>query len=189
MPSDGYTAIFKKMLSHPNIQLLLNTDFKHVKESVAYDYLIYTGAIDEFFNYEFGALPYRSLNFQFENIPQPEFQPVAQVNYPNTNDYTRITEFKHFLNQQKESTTIAFEYPEEFIDGKNERFYPIPQEKNRLLYEKYFAKAEEMSNTFFVGRLAEYKYYNMNEIVAVALMTFETKIRKIYQTKDAPKGV
>jgi UDP-galactopyranose mutase len=102
------------------------------------------------------------------------------VNYPNTNEYTRITEFKHFLPTQKDSTTIAYEYPEEFIENKNERFYPIPQEKNRNLYEKYLVKAESLGNTFFVGRLAEYKYYNMNEIISVSLAIFETKIRNLF---------
>jgi UDP-galactopyranose mutase len=180
MPKEGYTIIFKKMLANPNITLKLNTNFKEIKDIIEFDYLIYTGAIDEFFDYEYGPLPYRSLSFEFKQLPVCEFQPVAQVNYPNTNEYTRITEFKHFLPTQKDSTTIAYEYPEEFIENKNERFYPIPQEKNRNLYEKYLVKAESLGNTFFVGRLAEYKYYNMNEIISVSLAIFETKIRNLF---------
>ena len=179
LPSKGYTEVFKKMLNHPNITLRLNTEFKSLQE-VEYDYLIYTGAIDEYFNYEFGALPYRSLRFQFENVAQTEFQPVSQVNYPNEHDFTRITEFKHFLNQKREATTIAYEYPEQFEEGKNERFYPIPQKPNQELYEKYKEKANTLPNVFFAGRLAEYKYYNMNEIIAVALLVFDTKIKKLY---------
>lgn len=180
MPKEGYTKIFEKMLSHPNIEIRLNTEYSDIKDQVEYDYLIFTGAIDEFFNYKYGELPYRSLRFKFESININEFQPVAQVNYPNLNDYTRITEFKHFYPEKNETTTIAFEYPEKFEIGKNERFYPIPKEENSILYQKYLEEAKKLKNVFFVGRLAEYKYYNMNEIIAVALVTFDTKINQLY---------
>lgn len=178
IPKEGYTKIFERMLNHPNIKIFLNTDFAQVKDQIQYKYLIYTGAIDEFFDYQFGKLPYRSLSFDFQKFDKAEYQPVAQVNYPNNDLFTRITEFKHFLSYNTSSTTVAFEYPVEFETGKNDRFYPIPRTDNRLLYEKYLELANQLSeNTLFVGRLAEYRYYNMNEVVGVALMLFDTKIK------------
>lgn len=180
IPKEGYTKIFERMLNHPNIRVLLNTDFKHINEEIKYKYLIYTGAIDEFFDYRFGELPYRSLRFDLQKFNITQYQPVAQVNYPNNQEYTRITEFKHFLPYNTPTTTVAFEYPEQFKLGDNERFYPIPRTENRTIYEKYLELAKEVAdNTLFVGRLAEYRYYNMNEVVGVALMMFETKVKNL----------
>ncbi len=180
IPKDGYTKIFERMLNHPNIKVLLNTDFAEVKDEIKYKYLIYTGAIDEFFDYKLGELPYRSLRFDLQKFELQQYQPVAQVNYPNNNQYTRITEFKHFLPYNTPSTTVAFEYPEQFQLGLNERFYPIPRTENRTLYDKYLELANQISsNTLFVGRLAEYRYYNMNEVVGVALMMFDTKVKNL----------
>lgn len=180
IPRDGYTKIFERMLNHPNIKVFLNTDYADVKDEIKHNYLIYTGAIDEFFDYKFGELPYRSLRFSLQKFDMPQYQPVAQVNYPNNQDYTRITEFKHFLPYKTPSTIVAFEYPEQFQRNKNERFYPIPRSENRAFYEKYLELTNELaSNTLFVGRLAEYRYYNMNEVVGIALMMFENKIRNL----------
>lgn len=180
IPKEGYTKIFERMLNHPNIKVLLNTDFAEVKDEIKYKYLIYTGAIDEFFDYKFGELPYRSLRFDFQKFHLHQYQLVAQVNYPNNNQYTRITEFKHFLPYNTPSTTVAFEYPEQFQLGLNERFYPVPRSENRAIYEKYLELANQISsNTLFVGRLAEYRYYNMNEVVGVALMMFDTKVKNL----------
>ncbi len=180
IPREGYTKIFERMLQHPNIKVFLNTDFEDVKDEIKYKYLIYTGAIDEFFDYKFGELPYRSLRFKLQKYDMHQYQPVAQVNYPNNHLYTRITEFKHFLPYNTPATTIAFEYPEQYQRDINERFYPIPRTENRNLYEKYLELANEISyNTLFVGRLAEYRYYNMNEVVGVALMMFENKIKNL----------
>ncbi len=180
IPKEGYTKIFERMLNHPNIKVMLNTDFAEVKDDIIYKYLIYTGAIDEFFDYRYGELPYRSLRFDLQKFDMPKYQSVAQVNYPNNQAYTRITEFKHFLPNNSSTTTVAFEYPEQFQLGRNERFYPIPRTENRSVYEKYLELANEISsNTLFVGRLAEYRYYNMNEVVGVALMMFETKVKNL----------
>lgn len=180
IPKDGYTKIFERMLNHPNIKVLLNTDFAEVKDEIKYKYLIYTGAIDEYFDYKLGELPYRSLRFDLQKFELQQYQPVAQVNYPNNNQYTRITEFKYFLPYNTPSTTVAFEYPEQFQLGLNERFYPIPRTENRTLYEKYLELANQISsNTLFVGRLAEYRYYNMNEVAGVALMMFDTKVKNL----------
>lgn len=178
IPKEGYTKIFERMLSHSNIVLILNTDFKEIKDEIKYKYLIYTGAIDEFFDYKYGELPYRSLKFEITKVESPEFQPVAQINYPNNYKFTRITEFKHFLPYNNLFSIIAYEYPEKHILNENDRFYPIPQKQNREIYEKYLELARELShNTLFVGRLAEYKYYNMNEVVGVALMMFDSKVK------------
>jgi UDP-galactopyranose mutase len=182
LPKDGYTKIFERQLAHPNVKIFLNTTFKDIKDEIKYKYLIYTGAIDEFFDYQFGKLPYRSLRFDFQRLETQNYQPVAVVNYPNNNEYTRITEFKKFMNYAARNplTTIAIEYPEPFEETKNERYYPIPQNQNIELYNKYFELTKEINNNIFlVGRLAEYKYYNMNEVVASALMLFENKISKL----------
>ncbi len=181
LPKEGYTKIFERLLAHKNIKVFLQTTFQEVKDEIKYKYLIYTGAIDEFFDYKYGKLPYRSLRFDFQRLDINKFQPAAIVNYPNNNDYTRITEFKNFMKYpQNCPTTIAIEYPEPFEEFKNERYYPIPQAQNFEVYNKYYELTKEIDNTIlFVGRLAEYKYYNMNEVVASALMLFENKISKL----------
>ncbi|MBM2815526.1 MAG: UDP-galactopyranose mutase [Ignavibacteria bacterium] len=179
IPAKGYTEMFRRLLESKNIKLQLNCSFNDAKDIIEFDKLIYTGAIDEYFDFVFGSLPYRSLNFDFKNVEQEYFQETAQVNYPNDFDYTRITEFKHFLNQKTSSTTIAYEFPTAYDIGINEPYYPIPAEANRELYAKYLAEAEKLSGrVYFIGRLANYIYYNMDQIVGAALQLFETKISK-----------
>jgi UDP-galactopyranose mutase len=177
IPARGYTAMIKKMTNHPNIEIVLNTDFKKIVNDVQFDKLIYTGPIDYYFDYIHGKLPYRSLRFDFKTLRQNFFQETAQINYPNNHQYTRITEFKHFLNQENVYTTIAYEFPQEYIHNVNEPYYPIPKKENDDLYKEYFEEVEKLKESvIFVGRLAEYKYYNMDQILGVALLTFEKKI-------------
>jgi len=173
IPAEGYTKIFERMLDNPNIELQLNTDCKDVINITQYDNLIYTGAIDEFFDYEYGELPYRSLKFVNKNLNIKQYQPCAIINYPNNYDFTRITEYKHFLDEESNSTTISIEYPEVFERGKNERYYPIPKEENQNIYEKYINKAKPLQNIRFIGRLAQYRYYNMDQVIGEALKEFE----------------
>jgi UDP-galactopyranose mutase len=174
MPKNGYTQMFMKLIAHPNIHLLLKTDFNLIKEHLPFRNLIYSGPIDEYFNYKFGPLPYRSLKFDFENLNQEWFQPVSQVNYPNEYDFTRIVEIKHATGQVHPKTTIVREYPCE----QGDPFYPIPREQNHDLYEKYRLEAEKLKNVFFIGRLAQYKYLNMDEVVANALELFHTRLNR-----------
>ena len=169
MPEDGFEAMFERMLAHPNIEVVLGTRFEEIADRVRFDRLIYTGPIDAYFDNCFGALPYRSLEFQFETHPIERYQRTAVVNYPGREPYTRITEFKHLTGQKHEQTTIAREYPR----AAGDPFYPIPRAENRALYAKYAAKAAAERNVTFVGRLAEYRYYNMDQVVASALAAFE----------------
>jgi UDP-galactopyranose mutase len=169
MPRDGYEAMFRRMLDHPGIEVALGQRYEDVADRVRFDHLIYTGPIDAYFEHCFGALPYRSLEFEFETLPVERHQPVAVVNYPGAQPYTRVTEFKHVTGQQHPLTTIAREYPRAY----GEPYYPIPRPENRALYAKYATKAAAEANVTFVGRLAEYRYYNMDQAVASALATFE----------------
>ena len=164
IPVPSYTKIFENMLAHPNIKVQLNTDFKNLK-NIQYERLFYSGPIDEFFDYKLGALPYRSLNFEFKTLPQENFQSVSVVNYTGKEPFTRITEFKHFLDKKTQKTTIAYEYPAVFELGKNERYYPIPKSENESLYNKYLALAAKEKNVYFIGRLGGYKYYSMQSAV------------------------
>ena len=177
IPAEGYTKIFERLLDNPNIELFLSTDFNDISSEIQYDNLIYTGAIDEFFNYEFGELPYRSLRFVFKNLDIEQYQPLAIINYPNNYDFTRISEYKHFLNEKSPSTTISMEFPEAYQIGKNERYYPIPTDETQAAYSNYINKAKSLKNVRFIGRLAEYKYYNMDQVIGVALLEFE-KIKR-----------
>jgi UDP-galactopyranose mutase len=165
MPLHGYTRMFERMLSHPNIKTMLNTDYQEIKDLIPYDEMIYTGPIDAFFDYRYGKLPYRSLEFRFESLHKPVHQPVAVVNYPNEYPYTRSTEFKYLTGQDHPWTSIVYEYPQ--ADG--DPYYPIPRPENAELYRKYQALAESTDGVHFVGRLATYKYYNMDQVVAQAL--------------------
>lgn len=176
IPSGGYTNLFQKLLNHKNIHILLNADYKEIESDIKYDKIIYTGPIDYFFDFAHGRLPYRSLQFEFENKQTEYIQPVAQVNYPNDDLFTRITEFKHFLGQQHNSTTFAREYSLEYVFGKNDPYYPISNDDNQKIYDKYLMDAAKLKNAIFCGRLADYKYYNMDEVIGVALMIFEKKI-------------
>lgn len=173
IPADGYTKLIENMLDHELIEVRTGVDFKEIKESIEYERLIYTGAIDEFFDYEFGELPYRSLVFDLNTCDEDYFQSKAVVNYPNDNDYTRITEFKYFLAEQSDKTIIAKEYPQPFFRGENERYYPILNEENSNLYQKYLDKAQSLENTYFIGRLGDYRYYNIDATIERALEFFE----------------
>ncbi len=177
IPKSGYTEMFKRMINHPNIHLLLNTDYKDIIEDIKFDKLIFTGPIDYFFDYIYGTLPYRSLRFKFAKFDVNYFQEVAQINYPNDYSYTRITEFKHLTGQLSPHTVVAYEYPERYEVGLNEPYYPVPQEKNMEIYKRYINEAKKLNGiVYFVGRLADYKYYNMDQIVARALNVFENEI-------------
>jgi len=169
MPRDGYETMFRRMLDHPNVDVALGERYEDIASRVRFDHLIYTGPIDAYFDYCFGALPYRSLEFEFETLAVERHQPVAVVNYPGPEAYTRVTEFKWLTGQQHPCTTIAREYPR----ATGDPYYPIPRPENRALYAKYATKAAAEANVTFVGRLAEYRYYNMDQVVASALATFE----------------
>ena len=172
LPKDGYTAMFQKMLAHPLIEVRLNTDYREVRTQVAFRHLIFTGPIDEYYDHCFGHLPYRSLRFEAETLSQEFFQPAMQVNYPNDHDFTRIVEIKHATGQNLRSTTIVREYPQNFGPGR-EPYYPIPAPDARALYSKYAERAASEKNVSFVGRLATYRYYNMDQIVGMALAEFD----------------
>jgi UDP-galactopyranose mutase len=168
MPKDGYTKMFERMLDHPNIRIEVGTDFATIQGRYEWDALVYTGPIDEYFGFCYGKLPYRSLRFEHEHIAGTEkFQPVGTVNYPNDHDYTRITEFKYLTGQQHAGTSIVREYPE----AEGDPYYPIPRPQNHDLFQRYKALGEAEKNVFFVGRLAQYRYYNMDQVVAAALTT------------------
>lgn len=173
LPLHGYTTMIKKMLDNPNITLQLDTDWADIKDKVHYKRLFYTGSIDEFFDYKFGRLPYRSLNFEIKTLPQEHYQPTAQVNHPNHESMTRSIEHKYLLDEKSAQTVVSFEYPLAF-DGENERYYPINQPENAELYAKYLEEAKQYPNVYFLGRLGDYKYYNMDQAVARALELYDT---------------
>lgn len=173
IPRYGYHRIFEKMLKHRNIHILLQTDYKEVMKDVTFDKMIYTGPIDYYFDYVYGKLPYRSIRFRFETLDMERFQDAAVVNYTMDKEFTRITEFKHFYFQEHAKTTICYEYP----TGEGDPYYPIPREENHEIYLKYKAGADKLKNTYFTGRLAEYKYLNMDAAVNRALNLF-TNISK-----------
>jgi UDP-galactopyranose mutase len=164
--------MFEKMLAHPNIEVLLETDYREVAKEAGAGHLIYTGQIDEYFDNCFGPLPYRSLRFEPETVPVEYFQPAMQVNYPNEHEFTRIVEIKHATGQKLPVTTIVREYPADYGPGQ-EPYYPVPAPDARAQYEKYAALAAEAKNVSFVGRLATYRYYNMDQVVGMALAEFE----------------
>ena len=169
MPLHGYTKMFENMLDNPLIEKRLGTDYRDVKDEVDYDHLIFTGPIDEYFDFRFGKLPYRSLKFDHQTLEQEQFQPVAVVNYPSPEvPYTRISEYKHLTGQEAPVTTITYEYP----SAEGDPYYPIPPPENQELVKKYEALAEATDGVTFVGRLATYRYYNMDQIVGQALATF-----------------
>ncbi|MDD3420380.1 MAG: UDP-galactopyranose mutase [Candidatus Gastranaerophilales bacterium] len=172
IPIGGYTAMISNMLKNPNIEVKLNTEFSDIKNSLEYDRLFFTGSIDEFFDYKFGILPYRSVYFEMEEHNQEFYQKNAVVNYPNDNDFTRISEYKYYLNDKSEKTVIAKEYSENFKLGKNDRYYPIPKDENTDLYNQYLKEATKLDNVYFLGRLGDYKYYNMDQVVKRALDVF-----------------
>ena len=179
VPKYGYTKMFEKMINNKNIEILLNTEYKSILNNVKFNKIIFTGPIDEFYDYKFGKLPYRSLEFEYKTLEMEYFQEFTQINYPNDFDYTRITEFKHITGQEHQLTTIAYEYPKEYVYGKNDPYYPIPSTENHNLFDRYKQLAESEKNVYFTGRLANYKYYNMDETVGVALQLFNNVISKV----------
>jgi UDP-galactopyranose mutase len=169
MPKYGYTRLFHSLLHHSKIHVLLNTDYRQIIDDLKYDKMIYTGPIDEYFNCKYGKLPYRSLKFEHETLPIEFYQPVSQVNYPNDYDFTRIVEIKHATGQKHHSTTIVREYSSDIGDP----YYPIPMPKNEDLFRQYKKEAEKLNNVYFIGRLAEYRYFNMDQVVDNALSLFQ----------------
>ncbi|HVU02757.1 MAG TPA: UDP-galactopyranose mutase [Polyangiaceae bacterium] len=181
MPLHGYTRLFSRMLASPNIQLLLNADYREVAPCIAHREVIYTGPIDEFFGGRLGKLPYRSLEFHHETLDVPFHQAVGTVNYPNDFEYTRVTEFKHLTGQSHPRTSIVYEYPR--ADG--DPYYPIPRPENAALYEKYRDLAATVPDVHFVGRLGTYRYYNMDQVVAQALTLYEALAEGFADGKEA----
>lgn len=175
LPKQGYTVMFQKMLDSELIEIRLETDYRELEESVTWDHMIYTGMIDAFYDFRFGPLPYRSLRFESEHLDMNFYQPAMQVNFPNEHDFTRVIEIKHATGQITKGTTIIREYPADFGPGK-EPFYPVPTSSSRELYDRYRELASAESKVTFLGRLATYRYYNMDQIVANALLQF-TKLQ------------
>ncbi len=153
------------MLDHPNITIVLGTDYRDLLGHVQYKEMVFSGPVDEYFHYRFGKLPYRSLEFKHETYDERIHQPAAVVNYPNENAYTRVTEFKYLTGQQHQKTSVVYEFPR----AEGDPYYPVPRPENNELYKKYKALADSTPDVHFVGRLATYKYYNMDQIVAQAL--------------------
>ena len=169
MPLNGYTAMFEKMVDNPLIEVRTGVDFRDVRDEVDADHIIYTGPIDEYFGFRFGKLPYRSLKFDHQTLEQEQFQDVAVVNYPSEDvPFTRISEYKHLTGQEAPVTTVTYEYP----SAEGDPYYPIPRPENQALFKRYEALADATDNVTFVGRLATYRYYNMDQIVGQALATF-----------------
>lgn len=184
MPRDGYTAMFEKMLDHPLIDRQLGTDFRDIRPRAfeLADNIVYTGPIDEYFDFRFGKLPYRSLKFDHRTLDEEQHQEVAVVNYPAPDvPYTRISEYKHLTGQEHPRTTITYEYP----SAEGDPYYPIPRAENQALYKRYEALADETDDVTFVGRLATYRYYNMDQIVGQALATFRRMDEKLRQADEA----
>jgi UDP-galactopyranose mutase len=173
MPRWGFTRMFENMLDHEHIDLALATDFYELRKEVNFRQLIYSGPIDQFFDFRYGKLPYRSLHFEHRTLDREWFQPVAVVNYPNDFEYTRVTEFKHLTGQQHQRTSIVYEYPR----SEGDPYYPVPQPMNASVYSQYRKLAESLPNVRFVGRLGTYRYYNMDQVVGQALTLYKNLMR------------
>jgi UDP-galactopyranose mutase len=169
MPRHGYTRMFERMLAHPNIKVLLQTDYREIEGVVPYEEMVYTGPVDEFFDLRYGQLPYRSLEFRFETRDVSVHQSAPVVNYPNEHPYTRVTEFKYLTGQEHAKTTVVYEIPQ----AEGDPYYPVPQPANAALYKRYKELSDATPGVHFVGRLATYKYYNMDQVVAQALAVFK----------------
>jgi UDP-galactopyranose mutase len=179
MPLHGFTKMFENMLSHPNIKVMLNTDYKEIMNIIPFKEMIFTGPVDEYFDYKFGKLPYRSLEFKHETLNTETFLPTAVVNYPNEQPYTRITEFKYLTGQKHPKTSVVYEYPQ----AEGDPYYPVPRPENAELYNKYKKLADQTPGVHFVGRLATYKYYNMDQVVAQALTLYKKITEKVEEDK------
>ena len=181
MPAAGYTAMFENLLDHPNIEVLLGVEYEAAVRAYPHDHLVFTGPIDEYFGFCYGKLPYRSLRFHHETLEVEQFQPVAVVNYPSEDvPYTRITEYKYLTGQVGPKTSLTYEYP----SAEGDPYYPIPRAENQALFKRYEALALAQSNVTFVGRLATYRYYNMDQVVGQALATY----RRVFGQAAAPAG-
>jgi UDP-galactopyranose mutase len=166
MPRHGFTRLFENLLDHPNITVMLGAHHRDIQDDIACGHTVFTGPIDEYFGQCYGPLPYRSLRFDHRTLDRPQHQPVAVVNYPSPEvPYTRVTEFKHLTGQRHPKTSICYEYP---TDG-GDPYYPVPRPENAALYARYQALADAVPNVTFVGRLATYRYYNMDQVVGQAL--------------------
>lgn len=171
IPIEGYTKMCENMIKNPLIQVKINTEFNYTQDLKA-KRIFYAGGIDDFFENKFGSLPYRSLEFDIKNFNKKYFQQKAVINYPNNYDFTRIIEHKHFLDQKTTSTIVSFEYPKNYEKGR-EKYYPIPNNDSKDLYLKYSQEARKLSNVYFIGRLGEYKYYDMDKAVLRSLEIFD----------------
>ena len=191
IPQNGYTKMFEAMLDNPNISLMLNTNYHTILSCDASSQkfifmgqpfngkIIFTAPLDELFNYKYGSLPYRTLDFVFETYDKEYFQEICTINYPNDYLFTRITEFKHMTGQQHKKTTIVKEFPKEFDyrNKESEPYYPIPKEENETLYNRYLELSTAFSNLVLVGRLANYKYFTMSDTISKALEIYEKILR------------
>lgn len=177
LPAQGYTALVQRMLDRPGITVALGTDGRTAAEGLRGRPVIWTGMIDELLGFRHGRLPYRSLTFRFEHHARESFQPVATVNFPNDPVCTRVTEFKKLTGQRSPSTTVAWEYPRAYRGEGDEAYYPIPRDENAALYRRYAADARALPGVHLVGRLAEYRYLNMDQVVASALRLAEALVR------------
>jgi len=184
MPLDGYTRMFENMLDHENIHIETGVEYRDVVDEVLHDRLVFTGPIDEFFDHRYGELPYRSLRFRHETVNQEQFQPVATVNYPDeATPWTRITEYKHLTGQAHPRTSITYEYPA----AEGDPYYPIPRAENQALFKKYEALAATRPEVAFVGRLATYRYYNMDQVTGQALATWR-RLKPVGEAAAAAEG-
>ena len=172
MPLHGYTRMFEHMLTHPNIKIMLNADYREIERVIPYGEMIYTGPVDEFFQFRFGKLPYRSLEFRFITYERSVYQDAPVVNYPNENPYTRCTEFKYLTGQEHPKTSVVYEYPR----AEGDPYYPVPRPENAAMYREYEALARLTTGVHFCGRLATYKYYNMDQVVAQSLTLYKRLI-------------
>jgi UDP-galactopyranose mutase len=186
MPKHGYTKMFEKMLDHPLIEVRTGVDYREVRDQVEADHIIYTGPIDEYFDHRFGKLPYRSLKFDHQTLEQEQFQQTGTVNFPSEEiPFTRISEYKHLTGQQAPVTTVTYEYP----SAEGDPYYPIPRPENQELFKRYEALADATGGVTFVGRLATYRYYNMDQIVGQALATFRRMDDKRTRERPQPTAV
>lgn len=186
IPTKGYANLISNMLKNHNIEVCLNTDYKYM---VAKDFkrIFYTGSIDEFFNYKLGMLQYRSVNFKLEEYNTEFYQKNSVVNYPNNYDFTRIHEYKYYQNEQTHKTVIAKEYSQNYVYGENDRYYPVINDDNLSIYNNYLECAKDYPELYFLGRLGDYKYYDMDKAILRALNLFDElfesddNIRAIYE--------
>ncbi len=181
MPRHGYTRLFERMLDHPRITLMLQADYRAVRHWLPHRETIYTGPVDEFFDFRFGKLPYRSLEFEHRTFDKERFQPAAVINYPNQHEYTRVTEFKYLTGQRHPRTSVVYEFPR----ATGDPYYPVPRPENASLYRRYEALGAQLESVHFVGRLATYRYYNMDQVVAQAL----TLCDKLVEARHARSAV